>query len=179
MKPRKQIRQKVFDLIKDETDFGERVFLSRKVPLNHDEDESLDGSIIVFVEKETATVWNQSPKTYKKTLSVAVAVVKSLKPDDVESIEDQLETIAEQVQDILEENDTLDGLCSECDYQSSDPLSNTDGEYVEGAIKLTYSITYYEEVGKAEDDLDDFNTSNVSIKHNDHADFNFEVQHQE
>lgn len=162
----------------DQTSFRKRVFLSRKVPLSKD-DEVEDGAILIFIEKENAQIWNQSPKTYKKTLTLSIALIKSLAPDDIEAIEDQLETVAEEVENILEKNDTLDDLCEGLDFDSYEANSNEDGEYKEGAIKLTYSITYYEEVGPEEADLDDFNSSSVKLKHEDHSDdFNFTVTHQ-
>jgi hypothetical protein len=178
MNPRKQIRNKVFELINDETDFGERVFLSRKVPFGKN-DECEKGVILVFIERESAAIFNQAPKEYKKTLTLSVAIIKSLDPEEIEAIEDQLEVIAEQIEGILEKNDTLDELCSECDFQSYEVSSNDEGEFKEGAIKLTYSITYYVEVGKEEADLSEFETSEVKIKHETHPDdFSISVDHQ-
>jgi hypothetical protein len=178
MNPRKQIRNKVFEIINSKTSFGGRVYLSRKVPFSKD-DEAEDGVILVFVEKESASIWNGSPKEYKKTITLSIAIIKSLNSEDIEAIEDQLETVAEEVEKILGKNDTLDGLCSELDYESYESIINEDGEFKEGAIKLTYSITYYEQSGLEEADMDDFRASSIVLKHNDHVDdFKFDITHQ-
>lgn len=178
MNPRKLIRKKVASILVDKTSYLKRVYLSRKVPFSKD-DEAEDGVILVFVEKENASLFNRAPKEYKKTLTLSIAIIKSLNPDDVIAIEDQLETVAEQVEKILAKNDTLDGLCSEVDFESYEAITNEDGEFKEGAIKLTYSITYYEQAGLEEADLEDFNESSVVIAHGDHEDdFKFNVIHQ-
>lgn len=165
-------------MLKGKTSLEDNVFLSRKVPLKHDDETEL-GVILVYIERESAVVWQASPKMYKKTMTLTVAIVKSLNPDDVEEIEDQLEDITEEVENIIEKNDTLDDTCSECDFQGYEAITNEEGEFKEGAVKLTYSIVYYEEVGLDEDDLNEFNQSTVKIKNNDHAnDFSFKVDHQ-
>jgi hypothetical protein len=173
---RRLIREKVYSLINNKTSFGPRVFRSRKVPLEHDE-ECNNGVILIYIEKESSSIFNDSPREYKRTLTLSVAVMKTMLPEDIERIEDQVDVVAEKIEEILGKNDDLGGLASDVVFDGYEFINNEEGEFKEGATKLTYSITYYIATGLEESDLDDFKKSHIEIKQDENSDFQLDLIH--
>lgn len=174
------IRKAVFDCLFDKTDFGKRVFRSRRVPLNDQEDENVrDGVILIYLEREQSQVINVSPVIYRRSLELSIVVLKTMLPEESELVEDQLEEVAQQIEDIFGDNDTLDGKVSRMILTGYEFKDDEDSEYKQGAVKLTYSIEYELERGMSEDELDDLGTSSVMFEHNGHKDFPLTIVHQE
>jgi hypothetical protein len=173
---RKLIRDKIYNILNNHTDFGTRVFQSRKAPLGKD-GECDDGVILVYFEKESSAVFNDSPREYKRVLNLSIAIMKNLDPEEIVKIEDQLEVVSLQVEKIMGKNDDLGGLCSDIVFDGYEFFDNDDAEFKEGAIKLSYSITYYVQTGLEESDLDDFGKSHVEIKQGENSDFQLDLIH--
>lgn len=174
------IRKKVFESLFNKTSFQNRVFRSRKVPLNDDEESNVkDGVILIYLEREQSQKINESPAIYRRSLDLSIAIIKTMLPEDSEFIEDQIEDVAQEVEDIFGDDDSLGGLASGMDFTGYEFMDDETGEYKQGAVKLSYSIKYEIERGQDGNDLDDFGTSHVMLKHNDHEDFGMVVTHQE
>jgi hypothetical protein len=173
---RRLIREKVYNLINNKTSFGPRVFRSRKVPLEHDE-ECNNGVILIYIEKESSSIFTDSPREYKRTLTLSIAVIKTMRPEDIERIEDQIEVVTQKIEEIIGKNDDLEGVVSDVTFDGYEFIDNEDGEFKEGASKLTYSITYYISTGLEESDLDDFKKSHVEIKQGENSDFQLDLIH--
>lgn len=177
---RTAIRQKVYNCLYNKTAFQDRVFRSRRVPLNDREDDNVkEGVILIYLEREQSTVLNQAPVIYKRILELSIVILKTMLPEESELIEDQLEDVAQEVEDIFGDNDNLDGIVSGMTFTGYEFKDDEDGEYKQGAVKLSYSIEYELERGLEEDELDDFAVSHVMLKHKDHEDFGLTITHQE
>lgn len=173
---RKLIRDKVFELLNLNTSFGNRVYRCRKVPFDEN-GECNQGVVLIYLEKESSEVFNDTPRTYRRSLSLSIAIVKSLTPEDIEKIEDQIEVVSLQVEKIMGKNETLGELASDVTFEGYEFLDSDDGELRTGAIKLTYSIEYYIDVGLEEADLGNLVKSHVELKQGANSDFQFDVNH--
>ena len=150
-KQRKLIRKKIAEILKGNTDAGENVFPNSTVPVWHSE---LDDApvILIFPRTESATKYAEAPKELERDLSIMIEIIaagpeinESLKtPGEGEkTLEDILDDIAEQVENILDADDSLQGTCDEAILENTEfEFDGTGGSPI-GSCRLTYGVTYF------------------------------------
>lgn len=130
---RKAIRHAIANVLKNNTEVGANVFPSRK--------RKLSGlpAILVYTLEETAEVFNEAPRELKRVLSVAIEIVAR---EDA-GLDDALDDIAQEVEDILSENQTLDDVASDVVLTRTQIDLGAEGDNQHGACILAYDVTYY------------------------------------
>ena len=181
MTKRKQIRDAIKNILNgDDLIVGERIYCNR-YPKIEDENETLHGLMVITLNGESASIFNRSPKITKRVLKLSLVVILAQEDSSEISSEDKLEDISQRIEEklIRWELSPLKGLISMIDYEGYDFTTNEDAQFMECAIKLDYSITYYVEEVLDIDELDDFERSNVQLKRGVHNDFEFTTEQRE
>lgn len=132
---RKAIRYAIANVLKDNTDAGANVFASRtrKIPA------SALPAILVYTREEASELFNESPRELRRVLSVGIEI--AARADD--ALDDVLDDIAQQVEDILSENQTLGDVASDVLLTRTEIQLTSDGDNQHGACILAYDVTYY------------------------------------
>jgi len=136
MHQRKVIRDAVVNLLKaGNTAVGNNVFPSRFLPL---EKEVLP-CINVYTKSEQATVWQVAPEQLERKLALVIEInVRA-----VDGLDDTLDAIAEQVENVLMQDDTLDDVCGDCSYVGAEITISENGDAPIGSCVLNYEVYYY------------------------------------
>lgn len=150
---RADIRRKFVELLTDRTDVAERVFQNRARQLWPEELPA----ILVYSRNENITEFESAPRSVQRELRMAVEIVA--KAD--EAVDDQLDAIAEQVEAIIQADDTLGGTVSDCLISDVEMGVAGEGETVFGSAILTFRVVYFREVVAQPDELGDLETVNI------------------
>lgn len=136
MHQRQTIRDSVVSILKaGNTTVGDNVFPSRFLPL---EKETLP-CINVYTKSETADIYQAAPRQHERKLTLSVEInVRA-----VSGIDDTLDSIAEEVEHVLMQDDTLGDVCGDCVYTGSEVTILENGDAPIGSCVLTYEVTYY------------------------------------
>jgi len=132
---RKAIRYAIANVLKDNTDAGGNVFASRTRKLTADNLPA----ILVYTTEEAAEEFIQAPRELKRTLTVRIEI--AARAD--EELDDTLDDLAQEVEDILSENQTLDDVASDVILTRTEIVLNADGDNQHGACVMSYDVTYY------------------------------------
>lgn len=138
MNTRTLVRQKIVELLTDKTEAAERVYPNRARQLWPEELPA----ILVYSRNETATEFGSAPRSLRRELRVAVEIVA--KADD--KLDDDIDSIAQQVESRLLGDDTLGGICSDITLSDTEMTINAEGETLFGTAVLTFRVTYFSEV---------------------------------
>ena len=152
MHPRRNILEKIKNILIDKTDAESRVFLHR---VNNISIENLP-AISVKVMRESANIFSDTKRTYKRKLSVDIAILAQ-SSEDVQEI---TENVAQQVESVILLNETLDDLVEDTQITDTD-LNIETGNTDIGSSVLSFEVTYYTDHIKS---FDDFVTAGVDIK---------------
>lgn len=167
---RKRIRKKVVEILKASNIVGKDVFAQRSVPTDH---KSLP-VILVYQKNESSELFSTSPKVYERNLLLELEIQTTHDTDD--ELADEMDDIAQQVEDVLEGTDFLynmisdnkDGrLINEYMLQSSLYTTEGNGESPTGSVKIIYNFQYFTDEDRPRV-LDTFKTmlSNFKIDDN-------------
>lgn len=149
--PRKLIRDQVVLALNGHTDAGLNVWASRVLPVWNGRNglEAVMPSILIYTPSDRAEVFNESPREYRRSLQIAVQL-HVLGAD----VDDPLDAMAEQVEALLLEDETLGGTVSDLRLVDSEFVFSDEGEREMGAARLMFEATYYDEIDlRAEDTL--------------------------
>lgn len=135
MHPRKQIRDKVVSLLIGKTDAGNNIFPLRVRPI---EEQTLP-TVQVYANSESSEIWQEAPREYERKLSLAIQI--TAKADD--NLEDVLDTIAEQVENVLRQDHSLGELCRDVILSGTELTLNQNGDTLIGSCNITYDLLYY------------------------------------
>jgi len=155
---RKDIRNQVVSIIKRaKTRAGDNVVPNRQKP---PWEERLP-AISVRAEDETVTESTQAQKEFKRVLSLAIEVHD--KSTDEAELSDRLDDIADQIEDALFADYTLNDKINELNVQSVNVDFEEEGGNVFAALKIIFQATYYEyrPSDRFNQKLNDFNTADV------------------
>lgn len=149
--------------------WGDRVYTSRSRPLQHNPNPRAGGNnapyVLIFTRTEASEIVNESPREYRRTVQVEVAVIDA-NGDDVD---DRLDAHAYIVERRIMNADTLgtdvDGkiIADDVRLVSSVLATVDEGEEDIGAVGMTFEVDYYEFLPTEDvaDGLDPFNTAHV------------------
>lgn len=135
---RKNIRQKVVELLLYKTAAEDRVFSN---PARNLWQENLP-AILVYSRSETVNEFSSAPRTLKRSLRLAIECVANAD----ENLDDQLDDLTEEVERALGADESLGGLASDCLLEEVTMELKGDGQTVIGSCALTYLVTYFSEI---------------------------------
>lgn len=137
---RKLIRHHVVTRLKEiGPDVGSRIFASSTLPFWAHEHSDVLPAILVYTRREDAEVFNTAPRRYKNTLLLAVEIVANLD----ETADDVLDDIAEGVEFVFREDQTLNDLCEYVELSSTEmTLSQDESGRTFGSAVITYRVVY-------------------------------------
>ena len=123
------------------TEARNRVYPSRKRKLSHTQLPCL----LVYTNSESCEVFNESPRSYKKTLTLVIGVVA----EENETLDDDLDRICGQVERVFNENVYLGkddgGLVDECNLTRTELGFSVDCAVQTGGAAMTFEVVYYED----------------------------------
>lgn len=164
---RKIIRKKIQAILKGKTDVGDKVFTNQASP-TWDKDLPV---IIVYPQSEPAELFNQAPRAIKKDLLVVFEVIAKgpeiLEDDAKPTVEDQLDDILEQIECALSPDHTLGGVADTHILSGTEFEFASEGAFVIGHARVTYTVTYVEDSPKTIDKqsgISDFKKVEASYK---------------
>jgi hypothetical protein len=132
--PRQSIRTKIVTLLTGKTNAGSSVYASQVRPVGEDKLPRIH----VYGQKESVEIAQESPREYGRVLTVAIEI--QAKAD--EYLDNILDTLAEQVEQILCQDYTLGDLCDDVILKSSELNISAEGDTLIGACIMTYEVSY-------------------------------------
>lgn len=156
MSKRKIIREKIKSLLLNNTDCVDKVYENRIAqwwPKNLP-------AISIYSSSESSEIWNVAPRKYKRKVNISVEIIQVASDD----IDDKLDLLCDQVEIILNGDDTLQGVCDDVIYQGTTLSIVEDGENLFAVAKLDYEVTYASYHGINPDSLPQINEHHTSIK---------------
>ena len=153
---RKLIREAMVQLLTGIEGIGDRVFESRARRLFPEELPA----ILVYTKSETAEIWVQGAREYKRTMKLAIEVLA--KAD--ENVDDTIDDLCQEIEQRIFRKETLDGVTSDVKYSDTDIDFEPDAETPICAARLTFDCEYYTEAPEEQFGLDDFETAHVETK---------------
>lgn len=167
---KRQIKNAVVKLLKDgDTLAKERVSLSRSIP-----SESITFPLVnVYSVSESVERFDEAPKRYRRRMTLLIECLSS--GDDDDKLDLALERLGNQVEILMEKDETLGGLLNKLELAGTDYQQEPDGASPLALLALRYSLEYFDTPSNGEDELSDFNTAEMGwkIKHGDETENEF------
>ena len=131
---RQQIRERIATLCTGLSTTGSNVFQSRLYPI---EDSSLPCLLIYTTSEDSEVIEMATPRPMQRSLSVVIqGVYSATQPDD------NLDTIAKEVEVVMAGDKDINSLASSSYLQSTEIEVNAEGTKPIGVIRLTYIVDY-------------------------------------
>lgn len=171
---KRKIKEAVKTILKGKTIAGDNVFISRSIPV--DEDELGERPVIlIYSSSENVRRLDESPKVYKRELTIAVECVASGNDDD--DLDLKLETLGEQVEAEIEIDDTLGDIVHQTELTGTGYAQDPDGKSPLGSLVLQFSVTFFTDaIRPGSICLPDFKETGVSWKVGHHGSEEFGAQ---
>lgn len=153
--PRELIRKQAVAVLLGATNAGVSVYASRVAPLISNGWQSELPAIIVYTMDESAEIFNQAPREYRRRVELVVEI----HAEGNEALDDMLDTLARQVERLLLMDDTLGDTVNDLQYVRSRMVLLDQSEHLTGACRLIFEAEYFD---RHPDDL--FNQSLPDLK---------------
>ena len=151
---RKLIRAAIKTALLNNTDCDNRVFISRVTPTWITELPCA----LIYDNEESVENWAEGPREYQRVLNLAVQI----EIDGIEeTIDDNLDTIGQQVEVMLYQDHTLGELCHDVILTGSSKAFDRDGKTLKGSLTLNYQIVYHTIAALDPNDLEWLNRVDV------------------
>lgn len=138
---------------------GTRVFSNRAKPLFNSELPC----ILVYSKTEAVEVSIESPREYKRSLSISLELVTTSTSES--TMDDDLDAFCEQVETLIFSEETFGGLVSDTILGETEMDLIQEGEKPVGAAKISLTMPYYQQLpGDLSGDLDDFEEMDTTIE---------------
>lgn len=147
---RKNIRNKVVFLLKGKTNAVDNVYPARAIPNWH---EDLP-AIMVYPTSEVSEKFSVAPWDNRRTINLAIEIIAT-DPDELK-LADQLDDLAEQVENALGVDDSLGGLVEINALTSTDFEYESTGEQPLGSCTMVYQVVYLKAAVANRNDQADF-----------------------
>lgn len=146
-KNRKAIRKKIVEILKGNTDVGDAVLPNASVPIW----QKHLPLILVFPRSEAVSEYAIAPRELERDLDLAIEIIatgpeenENLEtPGDLKSLEDILDDIAEQVENVISADDSLQGTVDNIILENTEFEYDSTGGQPIGSCRLTFGVTYY------------------------------------
>jgi hypothetical protein len=150
---KKIIRNKIKELLMDKTSAGDAVFSNRAITFS---DERLP-AINIQTVNESAELWSQAKKTYKRKARIAIICAAKANED----VDDLLDDMADEIEEILLLDESLGDTVETILYKDTQ-LNVEMGDGTLGAQLINFEVTYYTDHQPPIEDS--FNTMHYEIK---------------
>lgn len=130
---RTEIRQKIFDVLDGNTSAA-NVYINRETPQWQPDLPC----IIIYSGQEQADPRNINARQYIRTWEVKLDV----KVEANDSVDEDLDTISQEIEQLLIDNYSLSGLVLDIIYKSCDPQLDASGEKIIGTNTMNYEVKY-------------------------------------
>lgn len=173
---RKEIRERLVALIKrGRTRAGDNVSFQSNIK---QEIKNLPAINLFLTSEEVEEFSTGTPRTYRRKAFLSAEILSSRKTET--QTLDELDDIAADVEDLLVAfsesklnqygKDTAGNTCylvNKIDIAEVNYELDEDGESPVGALRVTFTLDYFEDVPKFTTPIDDYLTSEVDWKHDD------------
>lgn len=132
---RKAIREKIVELLTNETDAEDRVFASRVLPVWASEQLPC---ILVYTPSDAREIDSQ-PKRYSVDLQLRIEIIQKASS----GLDGELDTIGSQVEYILDQDFTLGNLVQDIVHTSTEMVFDKEGETEIGSLIFNLTCRYY------------------------------------
>ena len=150
---RSKIRNKVADILRPHTKACDRVYTSRIKAI----DKNRLPAINVQAYQERVELYNETAREYKRTLTVAIAIVDKAGDD----LDDRLDDIAAEVEALILHDETLGGEAADTLLSDSDMRLEL-GDTTIGGLIITFNVEYF---SRHQQDFDDLETLHYALRH--------------
>ena len=152
---RQKIREAIVNILIDRTDAKKFVKPNFTAPIFI---EDLP-AILIYTRSEDIEEFSISPRELKRTMQLVIEIV-SAGTNDI-NLQDQLDTISEQVEQLLSQDDTLDCTVEDIILNSVEFEFIDEGNKPTGSARLIYSVIYLTEMPKEREELSKAKTVKV------------------
>jgi hypothetical protein len=144
---RKSIREAIKKALRDKTLASERVFTNSATVAWQGELPV----ILIYPKSEAAEEYAVAPRELRRELQVTIECIASgpeepLVTEGKETVEDLLDTLAEQVECELSRDDTLGCTADDIILVGTEFEFDASGSQSIGSCRLTYQVTYHQKV---------------------------------
>lgn len=145
---KRRIKVAIRDLLRNQHKSvdAENIRVSRTIPT---QSESLP-AILIYSTTENVRRFDESPKRYERTLTVNIECLDSGNNDD--DMDMRLEVIADQVEALMERDETLGGIANDLELVSTNYQQEPDGESPMGSLVLQYNVEFYQYAIRPDDE---------------------------
>lgn len=152
--PRQEIREAIAAALTDETAAEDRVYETRIVPWRR----AKLPAISVYTLEESAEESGSAPPELKRTIQLAVecAVWQG------ENLDDAIDAICLEVEHAMRVDHTFAGKASESTLTATTIDIFEEGDKLIGVARLVYEVVYFSFAYDEDQDLDTFDTANVT-----------------
>lgn len=121
-------------------------------------------AIVLYDAGETAQLYNESPREYRRQATIAIDLyVEDKNPDSGPPIDEVLDDFADEVEKALFADTSVDGHADDLRLQeTSDVMVSDDQREQLAMVTITWQATYYQEAPEVDPDtLADYTDSDV------------------
>lgn len=134
--PRKEIRDSVFDILKERVS-GIKSFSKNRFR-SFWEDSDLP-ALGVYTLQESSEVFVEAPRNLKRILTLVVEIV--VQAD--EKLDDLLDQLSLAVENAIHVDETLRCKANDCRLVGTDLMQKTEGDMLTGSALLSFEIKYF------------------------------------
>lgn len=159
---RKAIRHAVKAALMNSTDAADKVFASRARKLFENDISALGFAILIYADDENISIFNESPREYRRVLSLKIEVAAQGGDD----LDDKLDDFSKVIEALMSkaENQTLGGLVGDVVLTRAQTNIVEEGDKASGGCLMTYEATYYTLDVAECSGLDAFETAGIDYK---------------
>lgn len=145
---RKEIRHKLVEILKGKTLAGEKVFANNVSPIEPDDLPA----VFIYPKSEDYTIINKAfkrddlgnPISLKRIdLDIIIEIICTNTSE--ETMSDQIDDIAEEIEDLIKYSDRLGKLVQDIGIDRSEATLSGEGQKPEGSWRLNYITSYFKE----------------------------------
>ena len=158
------IRKAVLKILLGKTSVGKNVFANQSTPAF---EENLP-CIKIYPRGESAEKFNETPRELKRIIELVIEIIaagpEEPNDSDKETVDDQLDAIAHEVECELSKSDTINDTADDIILTSTDFEFEGGGARPIGSCRLTYAVVYHQEVPDSIDKrsgIEDFKTAHT------------------
>jgi hypothetical protein len=141
---KRAIRKNVRALLLNKTEALDQVFINRSLPTQQEKLPAL----LVYSLGEGIRRFDEAPKTYERSFNLRIEIIVSgtrLENDAEEDddLDSRLEAIGEQVEALMEVDETLGNLVHTLDLTASEYQQDPDAQESLAVLMLTYNVVFF------------------------------------
>lgn len=131
---RKAIREKIVEILLNETDAADRVYSSRVLPVW----VTQLPAILVYTPSDSREIDSQ-PKRYAVDLQVRIEIIQKASS----GLDGELDILGAQVEYVLDQDFTLNDLVQDIIHNSTELVIDKEGETEIGSLVFNFTCRYY------------------------------------